>query len=501
MKRAKRIYILLGVLVVLCVATFAVSRYNEEQEKINTSNEIVLDIDAETVTALAWEMKENSLAFHLDTESGEWIYDDDEAFPASTDKITSLLEVFAEYEADFIIEDVTDYEQYGLDDPVCTISITLEDETVYEINLGNFSSLDSERYIEFGDGNVYLAVVDPYDSYDLELSDMILHDTIDTISQADSITFSGAQNYTIYYEEDSANTYCTDDVYFVENGDLPLDTDSVTTYLSRFYNTVLSDYVSYNATEEELEQYGLSDPELVITVEYPYTVTDDDGEETEETRSVTLTIGIDQEELAAAEEELEDGEEVDLSEITMYVRVDDSQIIYELTSTRYDYLMACGYDDLRHSEVLAANFEDVYQLDFTIDGVTYTIYTEIDEENSDDEETVRLYYYYYDGEVVSADDLEEDDDIGNYRVEVDGDTISDAIAAVTAESFTDEEATGELEISFVAYLENDHYEQVEVELYRYDGTYCLAVIDGEPVSLVLRSSVVDLVETINAIVL
>ena len=36
MKRAKRIYILLGVLVVLCVATFAVSRYNEEQEKINT---------------------------------------------------------------------------------------------------------------------------------------------------------------------------------------------------------------------------------------------------------------------------------------------------------------------------------------------------------------------------------------------------------------------------------------------------------------------------------
>ncbi len=30
MKRAKRIYILLGVLAVLCVATFAVSRYNEE---------------------------------------------------------------------------------------------------------------------------------------------------------------------------------------------------------------------------------------------------------------------------------------------------------------------------------------------------------------------------------------------------------------------------------------------------------------------------------------
>ncbi len=501
MKRAKRIYILLGVLVVLCVATFAVSRYNEEQEKINTSNEIVLDIDTETATALAWEMDETTFAFHKDTESGEWIYDDDDAFPVSEDKINTLLAVFAEYEADFIIEEVTDYEQYGLDEPICTIYITLEDETIYEINLGTFSTLDSERYIEFGDGNVYLAVVDPYDFYDLELSDMILHDTIDTISQANSITFSGAQNYTVYYEEDSANTYCTDDVYFVEDGDLPLDTDSVTTYLTRFCNTVLSDYVSYNVSEEELEQYGFNDPELVITVEYPYTETDDDGEETEETRTVTLSIGIDQEELKEAEEDLEDGEEVDLSEVTMYVRVDESRIIYELTSTRYDYLIACGYDDLRHSEVLATSFEDVYQLDFTIDGVTYTIYTEIDEENSDDEETVRLYYYYYDGEVVNADDLEEDDDIENYRVEMDGDTLSDVIAAVTAESFTDEEAAGELEISFIAYLENDNYEQVEVDLYRYDGTYCLAVIDGEPVSLVLRSSVVDLIETINAIVL
>ncbi|MCD7752013.1 MAG: DUF4340 domain-containing protein [Lachnospiraceae bacterium] len=501
MKRAKRIYILLGVLVVLCVATFAVSRYNEEQEKINTSNEIVLDIDAETVTALSWETEDNSLAFHKDSESGGWIYDDDEAFPASEEKINSLLDVFAEYEADFIIEEVTDYEQYGLEDPVCTITITLEDETVYEINLGSFSTLDSERYIEFGDGNVYLAVVDPYDYYDLELSSMILHDTIDTIDEAESITFSGAQNYTIYYEEDSANTYCTDDLYFVEDGDLPLDTDSVESYLRSFSNTVLSDYVSYNATEEELELYGFNDPLLAITVQYPYTETDEDGDETIYTKTVTLTLAVNQDELAEAEAELEEGEEVDMTSLSMYVRVDDSQIIYELTSVRYQYLIACGYDDLRHSEVLSANFEDVYQLDFTIDGATYTIYSEVDEENSDDDETVRLYYYYYDGEVVNAEDLEEDDDIENYRVEVSADTLSDAIDAVSAESFTDEEATGELEISFIAYLENDNAGQVEVALYRYDGTYCLAVIDGEPVSFVLRSSVVDLIETINAIVL
>ena len=38
-------------------------------------------------------------------------------------------------------------------------------------------------------------------------------------------------------------------------------------------------------------------------------------------------------------------------------------------------------------------------------------------------------------------------------------------------------------------------------MYRYDGTNCIAVVDGEPVSLVSRSLVVDLVEAVNSIVL
>lgn len=41
------------------------------------------------------------------------------------------------------------------------------------------------------------------------------------------------------------------------------------------------------------------------------------------------------------------------------------------------------------------------------------------------------------------------------------------------------------------------HQEVSMELYRYDGEHCLAVVDGEPVSLVDRSSVVDVVEAVN----
>lgn len=40
-----------------------------------------------------------------------------------------------------------------------------------------------------------------------------------------------------------------------------------------------------------------------------------------------------------------------------------------------------------------------------------------------------------------------------------------------------------------------------MKLYRYDGEFCLAEVDGKPVSLVRRSYAVDLIEAVQAIVL
>ena len=78
MKRAKRLYALLGILVIVCAATFAVTQMEEVKEQIKTSGEIVLEVSGETVQSLSWEYKETSLSFHKD---GTWLYDEDEAFP------------------------------------------------------------------------------------------------------------------------------------------------------------------------------------------------------------------------------------------------------------------------------------------------------------------------------------------------------------------------------------------------------------------------------------
>jgi len=472
MKRAKRIYMLLGILAVACIGTFLVIHTEEKKEQIKNSDEIVLEVSSDSVTSLSWEYEDTGLAFH---KGDSWLYDGDEAFPVSEEKVAELLSGFEAFGVSFIIENVEDYAQYGLDEPVCTISLSTEDES-YEILLGDYSAMDSRRYVSIGDGNVYLAAEDPFEDFEIELKDMIRHDETPAFDSVTGITFAGGESYSVTYEENSTVTYCADDVYFTQTDgkNLPLDTSRLDSYLDGISSLGLTDYVTYNATEEELQSYGLDDPELSVTVDY--TCENEDGETVSDT--FVLHVSRDPEERKEAEEAAGNGDEDDGAsgeeEITAYVRVGESQIVYKIPGNVYESLMDAAYDDLRHREVLTADFADVTQIDITLEGNNYTITSE----EKDDEKI----WYYQEEELEIAD-------------------IQNAITALCADSFTSEQATEKEEIRFTVSLNNENYPQVEIVLYRYDGSYCLAEIDGEPVSLVARSYVVDLIEAVHAIVL
>lgn len=471
MKRSKRLCILLGVLAVACVATFALSRYQAKKEQIETSGKVVLEIPVDSVQALSWEYDGEELAFHKDDK---WIYDEDEAFPVDGEKIEDLLDQFSAMGAAFIIENPEDLSPYGLSDPTCSITITTDEET-YTILLGGYSTMDSQRYVSIGDGNVYLVADDPLDNYDVGLRDLLDPDDIPDFDQVSKITFTGSENYEIFYEayeEGSTRTYCADDVYFAqqEDGTLPLDTDKVTSYLQTIRYLDLSDYVTYNVTDEELAQYGLDDPQLTIQVDY--TEENEDGDEVSDT--FTLHISRDPEELAKAEESESENEDDTEEEITAYMRVGDSPIVYRLYSESYSSLMRASCDDLRHAELLTAAFADITQIDISLEDADYTITTD----GSGDD---RTYAY-----------LETEVEIDDFR---------DALESLQADSFTDEAPAQKEEIRLTLHLDNAAFPTVEISLYRYDGSSCLAVVDGVPTALVERSQVVDLIEAVNAIVL
>lgn len=331
--------------------------------------------------------------------------------------------------------------------------------------------MDSQRYVSVGDGNAYLVKHDPLNVFDVTLRDMIDHDEIPQFEKAARIQFEGTENYSVEYEEDSSRTYSAEDVYFTqrEGNTLPLDTSRVNGYLRDMSGLSLTDYVTYYASDEELETYGLMEPELKVTVEYSLK-----EDEEEESKQFVLRVSRDPKEKKDTQNQTEDGLEETEEEVTAYARVGESRIVYRISSEEYRELMRASYDSLRHKEVFWADAGEIRQVDISLDGQVY----QMTSKESKGERT----YYYQDGQVDIFD-------------------FVNALGNVRADSFTTEQPAQKEEIGVTVYLDNENDPEVCIELYRYDGNSCLAVIDGEPVSLVPRSDVMNLAEAVYGIVL
>lgn len=472
MKRTKRIWVLLGVLAVICGATLLLNQYEEKQERIQAANLVLLQIPEEDVTALSWEYSGGGSLSFTREEDG-WVYDGDADFPVSEVKIRQILGHFREFSVTFRIEDVTDYSQYGLDDPECILHIS-GNETDHTLRLGAFSKMDQQRYMDIGDGCVYLVEEDPEDYLTSSLSAMIQHDDTPGFESVNSITFSGTQSYTITREENSTATYAPeDDIYFTtrDGKTVPLDTASIRKYLNTITALDLMNYVTYHATEEDLKTFGLDAP--VLTIEVDYAVTDDDGNAT--FQICTVHISENPEERAAADEAEAAGEAP--GSVTKYVRIGDSSIVYTLDNTDFAILKAASYDDLRHKTLFWGDFSLVNGIEVELEGSTHTLTLQPLEDEEDETG------WFYEGREA---------DLSEFRA---------ALENLTADSFTVETPGERLELSLTLHLTDENFSEVSLSLYRYDGSFCLAQVDGKSVCLLPRSLVMALVEAVQSIVL
>lgn len=502
MHRSKRLLILVGVLAVVCAAAFLAARVQEQQEQVEASGETVLAIDAENVASLAWTSGEGEYAFHKDET---WLYDADEAFPVSAEALEELLAPFSSFNAAFVIRDVTDYAQYGLEEPECTIEIGTA-EASYTIALGDMSAMDDQRYVSIGDGNVYLAVTDPMDAFAVELSDLIDNDEIPQMDTVTALSLTGAVEESIAYVEEGGPSYSDEDVYFLQSGEesLPLDTDLVEDYLGGIRDLVLTDYATYNATEIELASFGLNDPALTVTVEYEQQAeAAEEGAEPETTAgTLALHIGrVEEEAEESAEETAESAEDISQEEAqyAYYLRVGDSQIVYNLSDADGEALFAASYDDLRHRQLFWGDFDDVAQATILLDNQTYTLTAQTAETAETGEDADAAAGSAEPTAAAEDEDAEITWICNGETVDVTG--IRDKLAALTAEAFTSEAPADQLEISLTLDLNDEDVPQVRIQLYRYDGASCLAVLDGEPAALVAREDVVDLMEAVRTLLL
>ncbi len=441
MNRQKKLLLLVGVLAALCVVIAVVTGVQKHIDTVTTVDEEIVAADPEALTAVSWTKEGATLSFTQ--ADGTWQDASDAAFPVDQEKMADFLSHFESVHASFIIENVEDFAQYGLDDPSCTITLTSADgDTVLE--LGDFSTMDEKRYVTLGDGTVYLIDDDLAGYAVTDRDELMRQDVIPDYDTLDGIVATGETAFTVEHRPDEELCYTDAYEYYLNDGGSyePLDSGKVEGLVDTLNALDRTDYATYTADASVLGDYGLDTPAVTFTV----TTTAD-----EEQSTATLAFG-------------KKGD-------NCYMRMDDSPIIYKVDADTYnDTIAAAGYDTLRPDEVLALNWDDVQSIDFTIDDTTYTVDKKGD--------TYQI-----------GDDVVEFDD------------VSAAVDGLVVNEFNTESPSKKQEAAFTVHLDNDAFPTLTVTVYQYDGDNCLVQLDGTTLGLVSRSLVVDLTEAVNAITL
>ena len=235
-------------------------RQEEEEEELYTEDgELIYSFDYEKMKQISFTYDGNTYSFTK--TDGNWIYDDDPDFPIHQvyveTKAARLAEIYVERE---IQGTESSKQDFGLEEPEVSVTLTLEDGQVYTFLVGErndtaggyymYDESDEKYYLM--DGRFIVAFADGFTLYDL-----VEMEAIPTVSTSE-IT------------------------HIYVNGEENKNMDN----LPNIAALEFSKGVNYKASDEEMAGYGLTEPELTLKVEYNKTLNSLTTEQ-----SYTLLIG------------------------------------------------------------------------------------------------------------------------------------------------------------------------------------------------------------------
>ena len=468
MKRSKKLLSMLLVLVALMGATVVATKLSTGEVVEEDTSVVIFSLEPDTITAITWDYSEE-VSFEK-TDDG-WKYTADSTFPLTESYLTTMVDTLTEITASKSIEYVEDWDQYTLEVPICRIQVTAGD-TEYTIKIGEETSLTGERYCSIGDGNAYLVDADVLDAFSYGLYDVLKMEAIPDMSNIESMTLeSDTQSYRIQYLEDSGLAYSDDYVWFLEGQ--ALDTELTEALLDAVRDLEWTECAHFHVTD--FAAYGLDEPAAVVSIDYVRTLQVDTGETDEEGNAIYETQS-DEEAFILSLSEASNG--------YCYARIGDSAMVYKVDADVLDTLRYTTEAELQPDEVMLMDWENVNGFDITLNGEVYQITkgteTVTDDEGNTSEETV----YPLNGE------------------QIDGAAIEDALDKLTFSGYAAglTPARSE-EFRIVIHRDREIFSSVEFAIYQYDSSQCLVTRDGEATVLANRETVVDLVETVNSLVL
>ena len=291
MSRGKKLLILLAVLAV-CVAFYFAARHFFGEEDTNSIIEIT-NIESADIESVRWIYDGTELEIKpLDEKT--WYCANDGEFPLDQDIAIEMLNAVSSVRAvKKVAENPDELSKYGINEPSVRIYVTVGGNTT-EYDIGDYNEASGYYYMMYtGDAALYYVGSSLYDMFAKALLDLAEYEYLPEIEIADveSIRIENENTVRdiIYYPE--AKEIESREYHYVDSGDLPADGETMEKLLSDFIDISWSSCVSYHVGESELSSFGLDTPTAKFSIQYKYTVAEDESGSTKLDGNDTLLIG------------------------------------------------------------------------------------------------------------------------------------------------------------------------------------------------------------------
>jgi len=397
----------LVIMFVCVVALFAgykiIGNYNQnksEKEAAESEAESatidIYDIDTAEVAKIAITNSKGTVT--IVSKNDIWI-DEATETPLNADSVQSMLDAIADFDAIKTIpaEEGEGFEEYGLDKPTLSYTITMNDGTEYNARFGiplvtetkgHYALLDTDTMVYTVSDNYYK----PFTLSLVELTE--IGDEVDIAAEyitAFSVNVKEGMNFAAEYigDELSEKDYYTWRITAPYDG-IRADTDLLNAQLANYTSIKYKQCVAYNC--EDLSEYGLEDPLATVKIDY-YTVTGaSDESETEDAAAAQATpVPMENREYSTFELAIGNGYTDDEGDSYVYVNPKGSVNVYTLSLDTVNLMINFAPIQLADACIYAELVDSLSGYDVEYDGKKYIV-----ERKEENDENV----YYVNGEKI-----------------------------------------------------------------------------------------------------
>lgn len=421
-KKTVKMVLALASLTILCGTYVGVSAYVSKQEEAESSKEeekqvSVTEASADEIETVKFLIDKQEITFRKKDDL--WVKSDDEAFPVSQDTLNNAAGMLGDLKAERVLKDVDDLSEYGLDSPVNTIVFKTKDGEETTIKVGAENESVSQYYVKKNedDKTVYLVANASLIPFMNSLYDYAEAGTFPEISSENikAIQVEGETSYSLSADKNG--------VWYVSDGENREKADSAkaTSTASSFSTLEYASFVNYNASEEEMESYGLNKPYANIILDYEEKVSkketdnlqveeteSEEAENTEEKKGETRGKKKGEETEEKKEEpEMEDKSLVihvgsEAEEGARYVSVDDSKEVYTMSGETLSTFLDKDDSDFWDMNVCYVSINDIESIEITYRGETNTINVSRETSKDEDGNETETLSYEMDGKELDS---------------------------------------------------------------------------------------------------